>query len=343
MSSRGGCELLVSADDRTGALEVGGALAGKNHTVPVGPNADSERCCVVDLGTRHLGPEIARRRMLDLHGRTARHRCHKMDSGLRGNWPFEVAALVSLGYPIAIVPSFPDAGRRCQDGVVYINDVPVLESPIGSDPLTAPSSSRPSEILQSTGCDGGDVVVWDAIDNVELNAAMARCRDEGRVLVGPTGAIAAYAATVFPDERPVAASVPDPVLVVCGSLNAASREQVHRLHCPVYCLDDDYVKTHRLAALVTPLPSEPITHDAAAAMAATVAEWLRKAKAPVGTLFIIGGDTATAILGVDTLEVQGTVDTAVAISRHRGRYIVSKGGGIGTPDTLVNLLGTGSI
>ena len=85
-----------------------------------------------------------------------------MDAGLRGNWPHEIHALVELGYRVAVVPSFPDAGRRCKDGIVYIQDVPVLESPFGADPLTAPCSSRPMEVLEEANCIFDEVVVWDA-------------------------------------------------------------------------------------------------------------------------------------------------------------------------------------
>ena len=178
--------LFITSDDRTGALEIAGTVADVRSSVPCGPNADDETCCVVDLASRHLDPEAAQRHAANAHARSARHRCHKIDSGLRGNWPFEVRGLLQLGHGVAVVPSFPDAGRRCVDGVVFVDDEPVLESPFGKDPLTAPLSSRPMEILESTGCADGDVVVWDANDNAELGAAAQRCREEGRAMVGPS-------------------------------------------------------------------------------------------------------------------------------------------------------------
>ena len=59
-----------------------------------------------------------------------------------------------------------------------------------------------------------------------------------------------------------------------------------------------------------------------------------------GTLCILGGDTAAAVVGDATLEVLGTVDTAVPIARLRDGYLVTKGGGIGRPDTLAKLFST---
>ena len=339
--------LFITSDDRTGALEIAGTVANERFSVPCGPYADNDNCCVVDIASRHLEPEAAVHQSASAHARHARHRCHKIDSGLRGNWPFEVRGLLQLGHGVAVVPSFPDAGRRCVDGVVYVDDVPVLESPFGKVPLTAPLSSRPMEVLEATGCADGDVVVWDANDNAELQAAAQRCRDEGRAMVGPSGAVAAYAATVFPD--PVAREVPvvPPVLVLCGSLNAMSREQIGRLGVPLLTLSDGLelppaaATRSGMTVVATPVPSGAISNHEAERVAASMARYANGALETGyggGTLFVLGGDTAAAVAGDETLDVLGTIDTAVPIARFRGGYLVTKGGGIGRPDTLVKLL-----
>ena len=341
--------LFITSDDRTGALEIAGTVANEDFSVPSGPLADDERCCVVDIASRHLDPRAAQRRAAVAHARNARYRCHKIDSGLRGNWPFEVKGLLQLGHPVAVVPSFPDAGRRCLDGIVYVDDVPVLESPFGKDPLTAPLSNRPMEILESTGCADGDVVVWDANDNAELAAAARRCHEEGRAMVGPSGAVAAYAATVFPAHKPRQVVVVPPVLVLCGSLNAMSREQIARLGRPVLSLSDDLslprVETgftrDAITVVATPVPSGAISAREAERVAAAMARFAHGAMSAGygnGTLVVLGGDTAAAIVGDETLDVLGTVDTAIPIARFRGGYLVTKGGGIGRPDTLTKLL-----
>ena len=56
-----------------------------------------------------------------------------------------------------------------------------------------------------------------------------------------------------------------------------------------------------------------------------------------GTLIVLGGDTAAAVVGDETLDVLGTVDTVVPIARFRGGCLVTKGGGIGRPDMLSKL------
>ena len=337
--------LFITSDDRTGALEIAGTIANERFSVPCGPRADDDTCCVVDIASRHLDPEAAVRQAATAHARRARHRCHKIDSGLRGNWPFEVRGLLQLGHGVAVVPSFPDAGRRCVDGVVYVDGVPVLESPFGRDPLTAPLSSRPMEILQATDCADGDVVVWDADDNAELKAAAQRCRDEGRAMVGPSGAVAAYAATVFPEHAAREVPVVPPVLVLCGSLNAMSREQIARLRVPVLTLTAGFrmppsAARDAITVVATPMPPGAISAREAEQMAEAMAGCALGALDTGyggGTLFVLGGDTAAAVVGDATLEVLGTIDTAVPIARFRDGYLVTKGGGIGRPDTLAKL------
>ena len=132
-------ELLITADDRTGALETGGACADLGFDVRLTTTPDAyDDCAVVDLDSRHCDADEAARRIGGAHRLDARFRCHKMDSGLRGNWAHEVAALVAMGQRVGILASFPDAGRRCDDGTVYIRDVPVPRRVLSDEiPATA--------------------------------------------------------------------------------------------------------------------------------------------------------------------------------------------------------------
>ncbi|PDH37936.1 MAG: hypothetical protein CNE99_07580 [OM182 bacterium MED-G24] len=335
-------ELFVTADDRTGALEVGGVIASHGIEVPVGPyaaDADSA-CLVVDLDCRQVPGADAASRMLRAHGKTARFRAHKMDSGLRGNWPHEVKALTTLGYRVAVVPSFPDAGRRCVGGVVFVDDVPVLDSPFGNDPFTAPVSNRPVEILEHAGCLDPGIEVWDADDNRELQAAITRCRAEDRVLVGPTGAVGAFADTVFNGRGTLHRTIQKPVLIICGSLNATSRRQLTHLGVPVQMMDGDCNVVADVSVFATHLPDEEVTLPEARNVAMRTAGFVREQLKTerFATLLMIGGDTSAALLGDETVVVIGTVDTGIPVSRYSNIDLVTKGGGIGQPDTLIKLL-----
>ena len=346
-------ELLITADDRTGALETGGACADLGFgvrltTAPV-PTDD---CAVIDLDSRHCAAGEAGRRIRATHRTPAAFRCHKMDSGLRGNWPYEVAALVGLGRRVGILASFPDAGRRCDDGTVYIRDVPVAESPFGRDPRSRLLSSRPADYLRAAGCAAaladGRLVVLDANTNAELHAAAVRCRAADRMLVGTTGGVGAYVATLRAGRAGTDVPVlPRPVLIVCGSLHPLSRTQVARLSCLTVRPGDDAEAA--LAALrrgddvilATAMTAAEIPDAAAESMgsqvAATVWDWMAASGAP--SMAILGGDTAAAILGDRTLRVLGSADTAVPLCQTEdGIAVVTKGGGIGEEDTLSRLL-----
>ena len=347
--------LLVTADDRTGALETGGACADlglKTRLVRV-PTADDD-CAVMDLDCRHCAPAEAQRRVAMAHRRAARFRCHKMDSGLRGNWAHEVAALVEAGHRVGLLASFPDAGRRCHDGTVFIHDVPVAESAFGRDPRNRLLSSRPVDHLIAAGCatalEKGALIVLDADTNDELNAAAKRCLDEQRLLVGTTGGIGAYAAAqrqvpmALPMRR---CALPRPALVVCGSLHPLSRVQIAALGCSITPLDaaDQALATLASgtdAALATATRATAIGDAEAEATAANLARttWRILAASGAPTLIVLGGDTAAAILGDRELRILGSVDVGVplAMGENDKLHIVAKGGGIGTPETLQGLL-----
>ncbi len=345
-------ELLITADDRTGALETGGACAdlGFDVRLTAAPDATDD-CAVIDLDSRHCPAVEAARRIDESHRLKARFRCHKMDSGLRGNWAHEVASLIASGRRLGVLASFPDAGRRCDGGTVYIRDVPVAESPFGLDPRNRLLSSCPVDYLRAAGCDNaladGRLVVLDANTNGELNAAAARCREEDRMLVGTTGGVGAYVATLRCGRGGELPPLPRPALIVCGSLHPLSRMQVSKLDC-LTVGPDDSAEPARAALqrgedviLATKVTTAEIGATAAESMASVVAattwDWIAASSTP--TLVILGGDTAAAILGDRTLRVLGSAHTAVPFSQtEEGLAVITKGGGIGEEETLARLL-----
>ena len=348
------CRLLITADDRTGALESAGACAdlGFRARLAKAPVA-SDDVVAVDIDSRHVAADSAASRITEAHASPAQHRCHKMDSGLRGNWHYEAAALLAAGWRIGIVASYPDAGRCCRDGTVFIHGVPVADSPFGKDPRNALISSRPLDYLQAAGCQAAlaseDAVVLDAADNAQLQRAARQCMAEERVLVGATGAIAAYAALLREGDAPAAPApkLPRPALVVCGSLHPLSRAQIANA---TSCLKASpaavsaAVRALRVGedvVLASPKTSEAIDDASAARMASSLAEatgeLMRRCDVPA--LVVFGGDTAQRILGDQELEVLGSVGTGIPLCRtNDGLHVVTKGGGIGDEDSLVRLL-----
>src|SRR5688572_9319375 len=151
-------ELVVAADDRTGALEVAGEIAARiGRPVPMvpfrsafahepaqggwslrerggaggdgpafvhGPAVHGEPVnkrdvLVVDLGSRHLDVDEARARAVAVEAISSRRRAHKLDSALRGHWADEVAARLAMAPgDAAVVAALPAAGRLVRGGVV---------------------------------------------------------------------------------------------------------------------------------------------------------------------------------------------------------------------------------
>ena len=94
-------DLLVAADDRTGAFEAAAALADQGiGPVPVTawPEVTTDSpVAVVDLACRNLSPGEAAERAAGLASAT--FRVHKTDSTLRGNWSDELVAR-SMDQPV---------------------------------------------------------------------------------------------------------------------------------------------------------------------------------------------------------------------------------------------------
>lgn len=363
--------LLLTADDRTGALESGGAIADLGWETRFLPQTEGERpaqpascqCRVLDMASRHGSPAQARQGIERTFVLKAQHRCHKMDSGLRGNWAVETAAFVAAGHRVAVVPSFPDAGRRCVAGTMFIHDVPVAESAFGRDPRNRLHSSRPADYLTAAGAGkalaNGELVVLNAADNAELDAVARQALAEERLLVGTTGGIGAYVAALAeaqPQSPARLLPLPRPALIVCGSLHPLSRQQIAALPCRETMPNEQLAAVAALArgedvVLTTPQLGKAIDAAAADAMAARLAAatWAILAASEARTLIIAGGDTAQAILDTRPLRILGSVDTGVPLcapvaadGTNEALAIVTKGGGIGRPETLAKLLERGT-
>jgi D-threonate/D-erythronate kinase len=325
-------KVLVVADDATGALEV--AAACVDHGLPCrvggGPQA-SDGAHVVDLDSRRL-PASG---VAALPGGAAVRACMgaapeavpvlKMDSTLRGNWPTELGLLLQhTGRTRAVVvPAYPAAGRTCVEGRVRVDGVPVHQTAFASDPHHPIRESRVSAYL-----DGLDAQVVDAETDADVAAAVATVGTDA-VLAGPASATAAVAAALGAPVQPPA--VPDgPWLVVCGSLHPVARAQVERARAGGH------------AVLRT---ADARQADGDQQLARLVVQVHARAHAGATQLFVLGGDTLRALVGSSPMRAVGTVapGTVLADTRMAGRRVtlLSKPGGFGRPELIVDLLGGG--
>ncbi len=368
-------DLLVLADDRTGALETAGACSDAGWggvSVVVAPDVPpvGARVAVVDIGSRHLDAmDGAAAAVAAARACTSRSTAHKIDSTLRGNWAAEVVARqAATGGRVLVVAAFPAVGRTCVGGIVHVDGAPLA---IGdhTDARRGPASNRPADLLIAAGAaavapltGAAEVAAWasladsprfavcDVATNGDLTAVgRAWGQLDGVLLAGTAGAIGAGAAALA--TAPIAsAAVPlvPPVLVVCGSLHPTARRQVAALGGLAQIVvpepDGDVgslaaaLRADGLVVLQTPPASGSVGGHAAADLARTVHRLVEVAD--VRTIVIIGGDTAAAVLGVEPVIVGGTVAPGMPWGRwvSGGPLLVTKAGGFGDDHTLVRLL-----
>lgn len=260
MSASDRVELLVAADDRTGALETAGmcAAAGTGPVAVVTVMEDVERqpTMVVDLGTRHLTAMAAGQRAAAMERWASERAAHKIDSTLRGNWAAELVARHTVhGRRVLVVPAFPLVGRICVDGVVLEHGVPVADGSAAFDVRSATRSSRPADHLRAAGAAEVDLVatpddvrrwlngfgasfaVCDAAsweDLVAVGQAWGAVDDsavgDSNVLLAGTAATIAASLRLGPSHAsPFVVTLAAPVLVVCGSVHPVARAQVKAL------------------------------------------------------------------------------------------------------------------
>jgi uncharacterized protein YgbK (DUF1537 family) len=349
--------VVITADDRTGALETAGLCADSgNGPVEVvvhgtASGGAESRLRVIDLGTRHrTGGEAAELATQACDGHD-RH-LHKMDSTLRGNWANEALAIGrARGERVLVVPALPSLGRVCRGGVVSVDGVAVHEGPLGSDPRGPVRWSRPIEHLRAAGAHdvielvGGTdlgrwladgearVAVCDATTDVDVGRiAAAWAGSRGVVLVGTSSVVAEGRSALRvgpPDVGPGGPSFPLPVLVVCGSLHPAARAQVETLRA---------AQLDRVEVIASDLPARgPVAPDAAARTATGLATSV--ARSTARTLVVLGGDTTAAVLGPHPVLVGGTVMPGAPWMRLAdGRLVVTRAGGFGDPAALLRCI-----
>lgn len=150
-------EALILADDLTGADATAAlcARAGQPALTVFDLSLLGGRLApvtVIDTETRALTPAAAERTVRRILGRVdlaaPRFVGLRIDSTLRGNWGAEIGAwLASRAAPdlVVVTPAYPDAGRRCEGGVLTVHGRPLREATAGLP--GAPKSSSVVEIL----------------------------------------------------------------------------------------------------------------------------------------------------------------------------------------------------
>jgi D-threonate/D-erythronate kinase len=301
-------EILIIADDLTGAADCGAACAahGLDTVVVLDDSAGIPRAEVVavDANTRAMTPEMAAAETARIvREYPARIVYKKIDSTLRGNVGVEIVAALgayrAMGYPEAVAvvaPAFPAMGRTTKGGQMYVRAEAVQAEDIGR-------------------------MLEDAETDEDLRAIAAKWmhHEAGVVWVGSAG-LARWlpeAAGLKRGEPPVVPNVTGPIVFAIGSPSQRSREQAQALE-------------------EAGVGRDIVLRGEAEALANTIARNPER----IGGLVLTGGETARAVLsrlGIAALRVVGEVEPGVPIlvAEGSGLPVVTKAGDFGDRQTLL--------
>lgn len=361
-----GNRILALADDLTGALETGAkfAAAGVSCVAGLARQFDLAACwpdatvLVLDTESRHLDAGEAYSRTAALarlaRANNVRLLYKKTDSTLRGPIASEFRALgdVFAGVPLLYVPAYPAMGRTVRGGVLYVNGVPVDETAFARDLLdpvressltalladagTAAAVVRPSELGESSEA-GIYVVDGETDGDVEVAAAFLARSAGWRLAAGPAALAGRLAVTLdLPRGAPPAWPRISSCVVVNGSMQEVSGGQTsHALQAGWPAATPDLVP--RGWSVFTAAPRAGGL-ERARRMGGMVKDMVDRARPDA--LFIIGGDTAAAVL--DALDAPplypvGEIAPGVPVSRAGKLTLITKAGGFGPVDLLVKV------
>ena len=381
--------IAILADDLTGAADTAaGMLAvGRPWVTWRRSNGtiswhDEDRIVAIDAGTRQAPAADAGNSVRGLATlfRTAgfTRLYKKIDSTLRGHIGIEVKAALDAWHDrsLALVaPAFPAMGRTTVDGRQRVGDVPLDCGPLAemltsaAVPVTTASladvrGGALDRLFQARAVAGSRAVVCDAVTEADLAAiAAAGATLEERVVWVGSGGLARM---LFKDGEPSPAQLRTsdatqtrPVLVVAGSLAAASGVQASRVAAdgamPVTvtmqglssrssalaCIRE--IEHHLLTGVdvVVTIGRQPhATTTADATLVDRLAQMLESCSSLIGGVVATGGDTAAALLkhwGIGGLRLIGEVEPGVPIGLAVGPkplVVALKAGGFGSEGTL---------
>ena len=254
-------QLMVIADDFTGALDTGVHFASKGIRTRVivslgddrswdeGLRSDQATVLVVDAETRHVPAGQAYRKVYAIveDGKRAGipYIYKKTDSALRGNIGSELeAAYRASGEEFLIfVPALPQMKRVTRGGIQYIDGTPVSRSVFGVDPFEPVTEDSVEKIIhlqseihvdEASGLDQDSwenpgIVVFDAQTEEEIRQIGARAASLGH---GGLMAGCAGFASILPDllglERQAVEEtrLEEKLFVICGSVNPITKRQL---------------------------------------------------------------------------------------------------------------------
>lgn len=405
-------KLLIIADDYTGSLDTGVQFAKRGietyvtsyvkldmHTIP-----DDTEVLVVDAQTRHADPQEAYQRVYHLV-REARqvgipYLYIKIDSTLRGNIGSYLSAALDArdnSCPAILAPALPSLGRTTIGGKQYVSGQLLGEADIAKDLFNPVRSSyipeilleqsnhlascmRPedlhAEVLQKRK---GEILIVDAVSYEDLARIARPLIGVSDVIMAGSAGFANTLSEYMDFRRAERQQLLEAkrVMVLCGSLNSISIQQICRAEnegMPVITLSAEQKKNasypdseagrafleaaasclkneNRLALCVASDPTSVIMDSEEVDLHQLVAKNVGRiatdvmCRAQPDTVVIFGGDTLASFLtelgvtGISPIKevFPGGVLSQICIAGKK-TMLITKAGAFGEQDTLVSLL-----
>lgn len=368
--SGGPHKIRILADDLTSAADAitPFILSGMNGVIRNWPY--SSRCeaqydvIALDLDTRNCDVEGAVERTRSAVANVDKDACLflTIDSTLRSHGMAVISAAFAASgrQKIVLAPAWPDAGRTTRSGKQYVDGLPVDQSDFAQDPAHRIYSADlnkflPLDIVPVVIAEDVEAsiahrlvnqqraVIIDATRQQTLFRHIAAIEDPHNVLfVGSPGLAMALASRQQTTRQPLSISASNRILIVIGSANAVSRNQIDYLQIrgiPIVLNARDIPSNAIIVCLVAPPVRQEKHRDVMSVLTreAIIALGVRD----YDVLIASGGETMASILkasGVKEIKPAGELAPGFPCGhmyiKNRKMMLAMKAGGLGSDDML---------
>ncbi|MDS7594495.1 four-carbon acid sugar kinase family protein [Agrobacterium tumefaciens] len=331
--------LAILADDLTGALDAAAPFAGRGLSTEIAITVDGIAAALqdhpdvlsIDLACRDGSVENARaitKQVIALLPKAARL-FKKIDSRLKGHI---AAELDETPFDLALVaPAIPEFERVVADGHVCGFGVPT-----------------PISIREKLGPHAEKSLIPDTITQQDITSALESPDTAGvDLLIGARGLAEALAQSMTGRSSAALTELPaGQALFVVGSRDPITLAQIDALrglggisHIEApNGVTGSYPHTLPITLVqATPGGTECSSQEVSRQLALSVVPYM---PGPATTLLLSGGATAEAVMhemNVSRFRLLGECVPGLGVGQIDGRYVITKSGGFGHPDTLKNI------
>ncbi|MCQ8871793.1 four-carbon acid sugar kinase family protein [Mesorhizobium sp. LMG17149] len=342
-------DVLIVADDITGALDTAGYFASPEKPVKVWLDLPPglSGCNAIDLDSRDLGERAAYDRVTGVFAdRKAGARSlsfKKIDSVMRGHPVAESVAAFRAGRfrRALFAPAFPALGRATVNGRQHVVSQDGI-TPVGPALVDALLGHGVPAAMIGEACAREGFFVADASSDAELAAAIAAFGVDSEDLYVGSGGLASMLA----GSRTAHLQPPALDLAICGTNHPVALRQVAAVSGLKTVVMDGSSPMPLEPPFVLLAPSHAASESQARlAIERSLIQLVARLPTPRSVL-VTGGSTLrllAGICGASHFLCEGLYEPGVAVSRMvsatwNGAVIVSKSGGFGSDDLLAHLV-----